>query len=58
MGGEKLHRAKVKVKVGAPFTLPPKDKCPADTEWGEMCADFAMKKIAAMLEPKYRGAYS
>lgn len=57
MGGEQLHRAKVKVKVGAPFTLPQKDECPADEDWGEMCAAHAMKKIAAMLEPKYRGVY-
>jgi 1-acyl-sn-glycerol-3-phosphate acyltransferase len=58
MGSEKLHRANVKVKIGAPFTLPPKDECPAGIDWGEMCADYAMGKIAAMLEHKYRGVYS
>lgn len=57
MGGEKLHRAKVKVKVGEPFTLPSKDECPSVADWEEMCADYAMRKIAAMLEPKYRGVY-
>ncbi|MHB1392261.1 MAG: lysophospholipid acyltransferase family protein [Clostridia bacterium] len=57
MSGEKLHRSKVKVKVGEPFTLPPKEECPADTDWEKMCADFAMRKIAAMLEPKYQGVY-
>lgn len=58
MGGEKLHKSKVKVKVGQPFTLPSKDECSAGTDWEEMCADYSMKKIAAMLEPKYRGVYS
>lgn len=58
MGGEKLYHAKVKVKVGEPFTLPPKDKCPPDADWEELCADYSMRKIAAMLEPKYRGVYS
>ncbi len=57
MGGEELHRAKVKVTVGEPFTLPPKAESPADADWEEMCADFAMRKIAVMLEPKYRGVY-
>jgi len=57
MGVEKLHKAKVKVTVGEPFTLPPKDECPTDTDWEEMCADYAMRKIAVMLEPKYRGVY-
>lgn len=57
MGGEKLHQAKVKVKIGQPFTLPPKDEFPPDTDWEEMCADFSMRKIAAMLEPEYKGVY-
>lgn len=57
MGGEKLHQAKVKVKIGEPFTLPPKEECPPDTDWEELCADFAMRKIAVMLEPKYQGVY-
>jgi 1-acyl-sn-glycerol-3-phosphate acyltransferase len=57
MGGEKLHKSKVKVTVGEPFTLPPKEECPADTDWEKMCADFAMRKIAEMLEPKYQGVY-
>lgn len=58
MGGEKLHQAKVKVKIGEPFTLPPKEECPPDTDWEELCADFAMRKIAVMLEPKYQGVYT
>lgn len=58
MGGEKLHGAKVKVKVGEPFTLPSKDECPTGMDWEEMCSDYAMRKIAAMLEPKYRGVYN
>lgn len=57
MGSEKLHRAKVKVKVGEPFMIPSKDECPEGSDWEEMCADYAMGKIAAMLEPKYRGVY-
>jgi len=57
MGGEKLHKSKVKVKVGEPFALPPKEECPPDTDWEELCADLAMRKIAAMLEPKYQGVY-
>jgi 1-acyl-sn-glycerol-3-phosphate acyltransferase len=57
MGGEKLHKSKVKVKIGEPFTLPPKNEYPADTDWEELCAGFAMRKIAVMLEPKYQGVY-
>ncbi|HOE56185.1 MAG TPA: lysophospholipid acyltransferase family protein [Bacillota bacterium] len=57
MGGEKLHRSKIKVKFGEPFALPCKEDCPEGTDWEEMCADYAMRKIAAMLEPKYRGVY-
>jgi 1-acyl-sn-glycerol-3-phosphate acyltransferase len=57
MGGERLYHAKVKVKIGEPFTLPPKEECPQDTDWEELCADFSMRKIAAMLEPKYQGVY-
>jgi 1-acyl-sn-glycerol-3-phosphate acyltransferase len=57
MGGEKLHQSKVKITVGEPFTLPPKEECPADMNWEKMCSDYAMKKIAEMLEPKYRGVY-
>lgn len=57
MGGEKLRRSKITVKVGEPFTLPSKAEFPADSDWEEMCADYSMRKIAAMLEPKYRGVY-
>lgn len=57
MGGEKLHKSKVKVKIGQPFELPSKDECPAGADWEEICADYSMRKIAAMLEPKYRGVY-
>lgn len=57
MGGEKLHKAKVIVKVGEPFTLPLKDECPEGADREAMCADYAMRKIASMLEPKYRGVY-
>lgn len=57
MGGEKLHKSKVKVNIGQPFTLPPKEDCPSGTDWEEMCTDYSMRKIAAMLEPKYRGVY-
>ncbi|HWR62750.1 MAG TPA: lysophospholipid acyltransferase family protein [Clostridia bacterium] len=57
MGSEKLNRAKVKVSIGQPFTLPPKEECPAGSDWEELCADYSMRKIAAMLSPKYRGVY-
>ncbi len=57
MGSEKLMKANVKVKIGEPFTLPQKDEFPADTDWEEMCADYSMRKIAEMLEPRYRGVY-
>lgn len=57
MSSEKLHRSKVRVNIGEPFTLPEKEKCPPGTDWEEICTDYAMGKIAAMLEPKYRGEY-
>lgn len=57
MGGEKLRRSKVKVRIGKPFTLPPREECPVGSDWEELCADYSMRKIAAMLEPEYRGVY-
>lgn len=58
MSGEKLHKARVSVKIGEPFSLPPKSECPEIPDWEEMCVIYSMKKIASMLNPKYRGVYS
>lgn len=57
MSSEKLHKSKVSVKIGEPFTLPQKNECPEVCDWEEMCINYSMKKIAAMLETKYRGIY-
>lgn len=58
MGGEKLQKAHVKVKIGEPFTLPSKDESGCNEDWGRKCADYAMYQISKMLEPKYRGLYN
>ncbi|MGE5678294.1 MAG: lysophospholipid acyltransferase family protein [Pseudomonadota bacterium] len=57
MGGESFHKAKVKVSIGEPFMLPPREECPETQDWEEFCAGYSMKMIAAMLTPKYRGVY-
>ena len=57
MGSEKLRKAGVIVKIGEPFTLPGKNEHPGAEDWEEICVAYSMKKIAAMLEPKYRGVY-
>jgi len=57
MVSENLHKAGVIVKIGEPFTLPGKNEHPGVEDWEEICAAYSMKKIAAMLEPKYRGVY-
>ncbi len=75
MGGEKLHRAKVEVRVGRPFYLAdlagpqepgeePGDQTvkTADERGGETdktaLVDRMMLRIAALLNPEYRGEYA
>lgn len=58
MGGEKLQKAHIKVKVGKPFALPSKDELAGYEDWGRKCADYAMYRIAELLDTKYRGVYS
>lgn len=57
MGGERFHKSNVKVSIGEPFMLPPKEDCPEAQDWEGFCAGYSMKRIAVMLSLKYRGVY-
>lgn len=56
MGKEKFKHSKVKITLGEPFNLPEKTE---DTKgiWTEYATEYSMKKIAELLDPKYRGVY-
>ncbi|MBS4538484.1 1-acyl-sn-glycerol-3-phosphate acyltransferase [Clostridium sp. D2Q-11] len=56
MSKESFNHAKVKVKVGEPFSLPEKTEDNKDV-WTELATEYSMKKIAELLDPKYRGVY-
>jgi len=56
MGDEKFHPADVKIIVGKPFSI--LEKTPENKEnWTELANEDAMKKIAGLLNEKYRGIY-
>lgn len=56
MGKEKFNHSKVKVTLGEPFNLPEKTE---DNKaiWTEYATEYSMKKIATLLDSKYRGVY-
>lgn len=51
-----LSRPKVTISFGKPFTLPPIDGEPTDSQLKSL-TDYIMKQLAAVLPPKYRGKY-
>lgn len=56
MGKESFNHSNINVIIGQPFKLPSKT---ADnkTKWTELASEYSMKKIAELLNPKYRGVY-
>lgn len=58
MGGERLFKAVVTVKIGEPFSV---DEVSVRTEDGkedrQLSADAMMLRVAALLDPGYRGVY-
>lgn len=56
MGKEKFNHSKVKVTLGEAFDLPEKTE---DNKgiWTEYSTEYSMKKIAELLDSKYRGVY-
>lgn len=56
MGKEKFNHSEVKVIFGEPFNIPEKTADNKDG-WTEFAAEYSMKRIAALLNPKYRGIY-
>jgi len=56
MGAEKFHHADVKIIVGEPFSVLEKTEENKEN-WTELANDNAMKKIAGLLNEKYRGEY-
>jgi 1-acyl-sn-glycerol-3-phosphate acyltransferase len=55
MSMETPKRADVRISIGEPFQLEQKNQ--SCDNWDEECVDFAMRKIAQMLRPKYQGVY-
>jgi len=56
MGKEKFHPADVKIIVGKPFFILEKTEENKEN-WTELANEDAMKKIAGLLNEKYRGIY-
>lgn len=56
MSKEKFSHARVKVIIGEPFNLPEKTEDNKGV-WSELATEYSMKKVAALLDPKYRGVY-
>jgi 1-acyl-sn-glycerol-3-phosphate acyltransferase len=55
MGLETPKHANVRVKVGQPFQLEPKNPDSEDPD--QECVDAAMRKISQLLSPQYQGVY-
>lgn len=53
----RLQRVDIYIRVGKPFTLPPKGRQKRD-EYLQFWTDEMMCQIAYMLPPKYRGVYA
>ena len=53
----RLRRPHLTVRIGHPFTLPPIDRRQRDADL-QRNTDEIMCQIAALLPPKYRGAYA
>ncbi|ERJ13273.1 lysophospholipid acyltransferase family protein [Haloplasma contractile] len=56
MSKENFNHSKVKVTFGEPFNLPEKTK-ENKVAWTELATEYSMKKIAKLLDSKYRGIY-
>lgn len=54
MGKETLHHSTVRVKIEQPFQIETNNSC---VTRDEECVNMAMRKIAEMLNPEYRGVY-
>ncbi|SKC83377.1 lysophospholipid acyltransferase family protein [Maledivibacter halophilus] len=56
MGKESFNYSDINIIIGKPFKLPAKTKENKET-WTEFSTEYSMKKIAELLNPKYRGVY-
>lgn len=57
MAKEKFYHADVLIKVGAPFTLPKKEKDEDKNAFEDRTLEYIMKSIAKGLPESYRGFY-
>jgi 1-acyl-sn-glycerol-3-phosphate acyltransferase len=53
----RLRRADITIRVGEPFSLPPRGRQDRDAHL-QQCTDEIMCQIAALLPPSYRGVYA
>lgn len=52
-----IHRPKIRLNIGRPFSLPKQSGIPTDKRLGVL-TDYIMEHIAALLPPEYRGYYA
>jgi 1-acyl-sn-glycerol-3-phosphate acyltransferase len=52
-----LHRPRITITIGQPFSLPPGNGKPTREQRQQMI-DFIMRKVADLLPPEYRGVYA
>lgn len=58
MGGERLHRARLTVRFGAPVSVEElRQEAPEAEDPRQALADAMMRRVAALLPPEYRGEY-
>ncbi|ADO68506.1 lysophospholipid acyltransferase family protein [Stigmatella aurantiaca] len=58
MGGERLHRARVTVRIGPPFGLEAlREEVHGASDPRQALADAMMRRVAALLPPEYQGEY-
>jgi 1-acyl-sn-glycerol-3-phosphate acyltransferase len=59
MGGERPHRARITVRIGAPFRVEElQDEVEGTSDSRQALADAIMRRVAALLPPEYQGEYA
>ncbi|WP_225412457.1 lysophospholipid acyltransferase family protein [Stigmatella hybrida] len=59
MGGERLHRARITVRIGAPFRVEDlHEEVEGAQDSRQALADAIMRRVAALLPPEYQGEYA
>jgi len=54
----RLHRNRIRMRIGPPFTLPPPAEGEATRDYLQHMADEMMRRVAELLPPEQRGVYA